>query len=115
MDSNINLFPNPPQHYKSFVREDSFAPPDLNALNKVSSFMSFGVEYKMKEVNTCSNPVESGFLRQYENLDKKTIPNYALFEVPNLVLANLNIHSLNVNIIDAKENEINFVKKTQIE
>jgi hypothetical protein len=117
MDTNINLFPNPPKHYKLFEREDSLIPPDLNALNKLNSFMSFGVEYKMKEVNFSTTPVESNFLRAYDPklIDSKNIPNRNLFEgenVTNQTLSQLNIDNLNVSVFDMIESEVKFVKKT---
>ena len=118
MDSNvttsISLFPNPPKHYKNFSKEDSMSPPDLNALNKVNSFMSFGVEYKLKDYNTSFNPVEPGFLKLYDKkiIEGKNIPNKAIFQDPNTNLATLTIDNLNVNIFDAINHEILFLNKT---
>lgn len=117
MDTNINLFPNPPKHYKLFDREDSLIPPDLNALNKLNSFMSFGVEYKMKEVNFSSTPVESNFLKAYDNklIESKNIPNRNLFEGEHSTheyLSQLNLDKLNLSIFDLIETEVKFVRKT---
>jgi hypothetical protein len=110
MEKNINLFPNPPSYFKSFVTVNFMLPPDINCLNKINSFMSFGVDYKMKELNTFSYSVESLFLNHYdENLVKsKNIPNQNIFL--NNTLNTLNMDNLNINIFDAIKEEITFIR-----
>ena len=116
-NTNSSLFPNPPKHYKYFTKEDAMQYPDLNYLSKMGSFMSFAKEYKTKEINSFSNSVESGFLKYFDPklIESKNIPNKFIFQDNNFSINQLNVDNLNVNILDALESEINFVKKTYIE
>jgi hypothetical protein len=116
-NTNLSLFPNPPKHYKLFTKEDSLPYPDLNFLNKMNSFMSFGKEYKTKEINYFSNTIDSGFLRHYDPvlLESKNIPNSFIFQNTNFPIYSLNVDNLNVNIIEAIESEIKFIRKTYLE
>ena len=107
MDS-IKLFPNPPRHYNLFVQENALPPPDINSLNKISSFMSFGIEYKMKELNLPTYSVDSAFLKMY---DQKTIENKS---IPNINIDFTSNNFENLNLFEAIKNEINFIKKCYI-
>jgi hypothetical protein len=103
---SIKLFPNPPKHYTLFSNEESLYPPDLSTLNKVNSFMSFGDELKMKELNFPSSMVESDFLKFYdpEIINKKQIPNRQIdFMAPLME---------NFNLIEALNQELKFIKNT---
>jgi hypothetical protein len=116
--ASMNLFPNPPKHYKLFNKEDALPYPDLNSLNKINSFMSFGKEYKTKEINSFSNPVDTAFMKHFDKklLDSKNIPNKNIFqnetEINN---SNINLDSLNINVFDAIELEVSFIRKTYAE
>jgi hypothetical protein len=114
LNTNISLFPNPPKHYKNFIREDVMSPPDINFLNKVSSFMSFGKEYKTNERNMTNAEVDTNFLRQFDQsiIESKNIPNRNIFQDPNVILANLIVENLNIDIFDAIDDEVKFIKKT---
>ena len=120
MDSNLNpsisLFPNPPSHYKNFTRENSMMPPDINNIEKFESFMSFGVEYKLGQVNTITNPIDTAFLNCFDPkiIDKKKIPNQSIFQNPDINIANLTVDNLKTNIFQAIKKEINFLKKTYL-
>lgn len=113
-NSNLSLFPNPPKHYKSFTKEDALPYPDLTYLNKMNSFMTFGKEYKTKEINSFSNNVDTSFLRHFDPklIESKKIPNSFIFQDNNFTLNSLNVDNLNVNIMEAIESEINFIRKT---
>jgi hypothetical protein len=105
MDS-IKLFPNPPKHYTLFSSEEALLPPDLSNLNKINSFMTFGAEYKMKELNFPTLTVESEFLKFYdpEIINKKQVPNRQLdFSVPPME---------NFNLFEAISQELKFIKKS---
>lgn len=113
LNTNISLFPTPPKHYKQFTKEDSLPPPDLNLLTKVTSFMTFGKEYKTNERNTSSPPVDTSFMRYFDQklIQSKNVPNKNIFQDPNIKLDNLVIESLNIDIFDAIEEEIKFMKR----
>ena len=49
--NNLSKYPNPPNHYLKFTSDNSLQPPSLDYLSKISSFMTFGKEYKIREIN----------------------------------------------------------------
>ncbi len=118
MDSNadLSLYPDPPKHYKQFIREDSMSYPDLNFLSRMETFMTFGKEYKTKEINTNVNTVDTEFLKHFDSklLEYKNIPN-KFFTEPNFTSNTKNVENLTINIFDAIQSEVNFIKKTYLD
>jgi hypothetical protein len=114
LNNNISLFPNPPKYYKKFIREDEMSPPDLNFINKVSSFMSFGREYKIKERNLTYNQVDSNIIKHFDQnlIQKMKIPNSNIFNDGNFIPDLLSVENLNVDIFDAIDEEVKFLRKT---
>jgi hypothetical protein len=109
-NSNMIIYPNPPQHYKDFEYSDSAKPiPDINLLNKINTFMTFGKEYQIKEINFNKTQVDSNFLKFFDEriIATKGIPNQNLFNNLN------NIDSF--DIFEAFQNELKFIRKTYIE
>lgn len=116
-NTDISLFPAPPKFYTNFVKEDSMAPPDLTFVEKMSSFMTFGKEYKTNEKNAFTSPIDFNLIRQYEGqagnlLKNKPIPNGNIFQPGMTNLDSLLVENLNVDIFDAIEKEIKFLKTT---
>jgi hypothetical protein len=108
--SNISVYPNPPLHYKDFEYSDTAKPiPDINLLSRISSFMTFGKEYQLKELNFPKIQVETNFLRFFDEqvISAKNIPNQQLFND----LDNIDSY----NIFEAIQNELKFIRKTYIE
>jgi hypothetical protein len=104
-DNNISVFPNPPKHYKCFQNSDTaLPPPDINMLNKVNSFMTFGKEYKLREINFHTQTIDTNFMQFYDKskLDHRNIPNVNILENKEL------------NIFIALEEEIEFLKRTYL-
>lgn len=119
--NNINVYPNPPKHYKNFANENSLQPPDLNFLNKIDSFMCFGKEYKTREILNFKNSVELNFVKFYDKkvVESKNIPNQNIFNLfpDNLTEINFDtiIENSHVNILECLNLELNFLRKSYIE
>jgi hypothetical protein len=116
--NNISLYPNPPKHYKQFTSPNFLPVPDLTMLNKIGNFMSFGKIYKTDKVNYFRNPVDFNFLKFYkkEKIKGRNIPNSHIFE-DNLEAINMDEmfeESIikGVNIFEAIESELQFIKTT---
>lgn len=104
-NNNISIFPNPPKHYKSFQNSDTaLAPPDINMLGKVSSFMTFGKEYKIREVNFNKHLIETNFMQFYDinKIKERNIPNQNITD------------NKDIDIFRAFEEELKFLKKTYL-
>lgn len=113
-------FPPPPKHYKLFETPNSISPPSTSTLNKLTSFKTFGVEYKIKDVNNFFNQVEVHQLLEtipQDYLNTLSISNQLFFQnlndniVANQNFLKINSDDLNFNIIKELENEIRFVKE----
>ncbi len=108
-----SLYPNPPIHYKKFTSENELSPPDINFLSKVSSLMCFGREYKKNERGASLNEVKTDFFKFFDQfkIDSKNIPNKGIFQDPNININELLVENLNIDVFDAIQKEVNFIKR----
>jgi hypothetical protein len=104
-NNNISVFPNPPNHYKHFQNSDTaLPPPDINMLSRVNSFMTFGKEYKLRELNFHKQLIETNFMDFYDKakLADRNIPNLDITQ------------KKDIDIFSTLEEEIQFLKKTYL-
>jgi hypothetical protein len=108
--SSLSVYPNPPQHYKDFEYSDTSKPiPDINLLSRVSSFMTFGKEYQLKELNFPKIQLDSNFLRFFDVsvIEAKNIPNQELFNDLTTIEG--------CDLLEAIQAEMKFIKRTYCE
>jgi hypothetical protein len=102
-------YPPPPDYFKEFTTADKYSPPKLSSLERMDKFISFGSEYSTKKLNISLNPVnvksvgkkllkvsKSRNIEKFETLEKKSD-------------LDIDIDSLNLNLIDELEKEILFL------
>lgn len=118
MDKNEEIrlkskYPPPPNHYIKFDSPTSMKPPSLDLLSKLSSFKTFGSEFKTKRMDTFFNHVEM------ETLDRKDlIPEELVNEVPpsnveffKELLKDINYFETNIEIPKPDFNVFTEIKK----
>ena len=110
-DKEKQIFPPPPDYFKEFTSPDKYLPPKLSAINKINKLIVFGSEYKINEMNISYNPLN------IQNVGKKLIeqakpPNIDIFQKIKIDSdTDINSDELKLNLIDALESEIIFLKK----
>lgn len=114
IDQRIYNFPKPPEYYKEFKSPDSFQPPNLNYLNKINCFQTFGHNYKLNDLNISFNPVEINCLKK---LSKKKLENVTMYnnnffeEISDKKISLNNVNCDSFNIVEELENEIKFLRE----
>ena len=110
-DKEKQIYPPPPDYFKEFTSPNKYSPPKLSAINKINKLIVFGSEYKINEMNISYNPLN------IQNVGKKLLeqakpPNIDVFQKIKIDSdTDINSDELKLNLIDALESEIIFLKK----
>ena len=110
-DKEKQIYPPPPDYFKEFTSPNKYLPPKLSAINKINKLIVFGSEYKINEMNISYNPLN------IQNVGKKLLeqakpPNIDVFQKIKIDSdTDINSDELKLNLIDALESEIIFLKK----
>ena len=109
-DKEKQQYPPPPDYFKEFTTPDKYLPPKLSSLERIDKFITFGCEYSTKKLNISYNPVNLQSVGSKLLKASKTRNREKFQSLEKKSELEIDIDSLNLNIIDELEKEIIFLR-----